>query len=718
MGGPPLHPAPNPRTIQQGAGRARGVKNLLYLEARLRGGTRHWALAEGTFVLGRDPLCDIVVDDLSVSRKHLRIVLAGEALELEDLRSSNGLWVDGARVEKVNIAPGQWFSTGSVLFSVRRSVTVSSLDLGGSLRSTPPEKHPDGAARARGGPGVQVSPAPGAGERTPDPEPARPAESSGGLLPTPSPDPSASGGLLRTPVPDALRGSADDRLPWAKQAADAGSGPDGGDPPRTYRALVQQLVLQSPSPDGQSGALLAAVVALSGCKGGAVVLRQAGEWILHSSRGEYLPNWEELPARHCEEAARTSAGPTLIKAGALTLLCAPVRSAGETVGFILLFPAPHGGTPPGLGLLAEAVLAESAAPTAGGRSGAGASARFQGGAGGTAGKGPFQSTAAGFLTASEPGQRLLQEVDRLAVSGLPVMLVGESGTGKELLAHRIHRRSQRAGGPFVPLNCSAFPKDLVEAELFGIYRGVATGVAERVGRFQQASGGTLFLDEVGDLPFPLQPKILRALESGEILPVGGPEYVKVDVRVLSATHLDLRQAIRENLFRQDLLFRLAGAEILVPPLRARPEDILPLARHFAREAAAGLGSRFLGMDLEAAALLLGYTWPGNVRELRHVVARAVALSDGPILQEALLPPEIRRESDRALGDALLSLREDYRTASEAYARLYFTHLLARHGGNLSEAARKAGIGRTTLYTRLQELGLRPPRDEDGEGSGA
>ncbi len=476
-------------------------------------------------------------------------------------------------------------------------------------------------------------------------------------------------------------------------------------------------MLLSPSPDGQSGALLAAVVALSGCKGGAVVLREAGEWILHCSRGEYLPNWEELPARHCEEAARTNAGPTLIRAGALTLLCAPVRSAGGTVGFILLYPAPHGGTPPGLGLLAEAVLAESTAPPAGGRSNAGAAAPPPGSA---AGKGPFQSMAAGFLTASESGQRLLQEVDRLAVSGLPVMLVGESGTGKELLAHRIHRRSQRAGGPFVPLNCSAFPKDLVEAELFGIYRGVATGVAERVGRFQQASGGTLFLDEVGDLPLPLQPKILRALESGEILPVGGPEYVKVDVRVLSATHLDLRQAIRENLFRQDLLFRLAGAEILVPPLRARPEDILPLARHFAREAAAGLGSRFLGMDLEAAALLLGYTWPGNVRELRHVIARAVALSDGPILQEALLPPEVRRESDRALGDALLSLREDYRTASEAYARLYFTHLLARHGGNLSEAARKAGIGRTTLYTRLQELGLRPPREEeqeeDGEGS--
>jgi DNA-binding NtrC family response regulator len=123
------------------------------------------------------------------------------------------------------------------------------------------------------------------------------------------------------------------------------------------------------------------------------------------------------------------------------------------------------------------------------------------------------------------------------------------------------------------------------------------------------------------------------------------------------------------------------------------------------------------MDLEAAALLLGYTWPGNVRELRHVIARAVALSDGPILQESLLPPEIRRESDRALGDALLSLREDYRTASEAYARLYFTHLLARHGGNLSEAARKAGIGRTTLYTRLQELGLRPPKGEEQEEDG-
>ncbi|MDQ7006202.1 MAG: sigma 54-interacting transcriptional regulator [Acidobacteriota bacterium] len=311
-----------------------------------------------------------------------------------------------------------------------------------------------------------------------------------------------------------------------------------------------------------------------------------------------------------------------------------------------------------------------------------------------------------FLALSELTLRVLRDVDRLAATDLPVMLHGESGTGKELLARRLHRHSPRPGGPFVAINCAALPADLLEAELFGIEQGVATGVSARRGRFQLASGGTLFLDEVADLPPALQPKLLRALESLEITPLGAPSPVSVHVRLVAASHQDLEQRVREGTFRRDLLYRLAGAVVEVPPLRERPEEILPLARRFASQAAGVRGGSFEGIDVRAARQLLNYDWPGNVRELRHVVFRALALADGPILHEDLLPAEVRGAADEGKGEIFLGLGGTYRGARERFERLYFTSLLESCGGNHAEAARRAGLSRSSLYRKLAELGLR------------
>lgn len=314
-----------------------------------------------------------------------------------------------------------------------------------------------------------------------------------------------------------------------------------------------------------------------------------------------------------------------------------------------------------------------------------------------------------FMAFSERSSRLLEEVDGLANTSLPVFVCGESGTGKELIARRLHALSERADGRFVAINCAALPAELLEAELFGIGKGVATGVSEREGWLVRASGGTLFLDEVGDLPEPLQPKLLRALENGHVYSVGSREPTPIDVRLISASHKDLRQKALDGSFRVDLLFRLAGATVRVPPLRERREEILPLAQRFVCRSARSHGRRVSGVDVDAAKLLAGYDWPGNVRELAFAMDRAVALADGPVIHAGLLPEEIRPGAGESIGTALVALDEDWRTARRAFDRIYFEHLLRKTGGNVSEISRRAGLSRSSLYRQLDQLGL---KDDD------
>jgi DNA-binding NtrC family response regulator len=310
-------------------------------------------------------------------------------------------------------------------------------------------------------------------------------------------------------------------------------------------------------------------------------------------------------------------------------------------------------------------------------------------------------------------RRIYAVLERAASGSATVLLHGESGTGKELAARAVHDHSPRKRGPFVVFDCGAASDTLIESDLFGHVKGAFTGAAsDRPGAFAQADGGTLFLDEIGDLPLPLQPKLLRLLEAGEVTPLGArTRSEKYDVRVVAATHRDLWQEVARGAFRGDLYYRLAVVEVHLPPLRQRREDIPELVRRFldksgAPPAAAG---ELAGANLER---LLAYGWPGNVRELRNVIARAVALApanalfkDMPILLRAAgatSPPPaatpVTARADRPFHEAKDEL-------IARFEREYLTDLLTRHGDNLSEAARVAGLERKYLYKLLEKSGL-------------
>src|SRR5256885_13580033 len=249
----------------------------------------------------------------------------------------------------------------------------------------------------------------------------------------------------------------------------------------------------------------------------------------------------------------------------------------------------------------------------------------------------------------------LELLKRAAPSRLPVLIHGESGSGKEVAACAVHELSSRATGPFVPVNCGAIAAEVAEAELFGHERGAFTGaVGSSIGAFGAAEGGTLFLDEIGDLPLALQVKLLRALESGEVKPVGAPRPRRIDVRVVCATHRALRAEVRRGAFREDLYYRLCGVVVRLPPLRERPGDILPLAEHFLAQEGDGVRRSF---SADARAALSIHRWPGNARELRHVVQLAIVLSDSPVIRATALrfgsgpqAPRPREMADRAPAD--------------------------------------------------------------------
>jgi DNA-binding NtrC family response regulator len=306
-------------------------------------------------------------------------------------------------------------------------------------------------------------------------------------------------------------------------------------------------------------------------------------------------------------------------------------------------------------------------------------------------------------------QSVLDAVERVAAASASVLIRGESGTGKELVARRIHDLSDRAKGPFVAVNCAAIPDTLVESELFGHRRGAFTGAdRDRPGKFRQADGGTLFLDEIGDMALAAQAKLLRALQESTVEPLGGGEPVQVDVRVLAATHRDLRAMAAESRFREDLLFRLRVVEIDLPPLRARGGDILLLARTFL----AASSRPGLAFSPAAESSLLAYPWPGNVRELANAVERATIFCRGNLIQPDDLPSEVRAaEGASSSSDSLLlwDPGDDLTTAKEKvvdrFEREMITAALREHRGNLSRAAEKLGIHRQNLQQKLHKLGI-------------
>ncbi len=312
-----------------------------------------------------------------------------------------------------------------------------------------------------------------------------------------------------------------------------------------------------------------------------------------------------------------------------------------------------------------------------------------------------EALESGLITRSPLMQDLLAEAQRLAVSGAPLLVTGETGAGKEVLARWIHARSNCSQGPFVAVNCAALPETLAESELFGHVKGAFTGAeAARKGKFLTADGGTLFLDEVGDLGAPVQAKLLRVLEEGSVEPVGADRQVPVRVRVIAATHRDLKAKGQEGTFREDLRFRIGGFPLHVPPLRQRPEDIPLLAARFASEARRRQGWSSQDLSPEVVRALGHYRWPGNVRELRWAVERAVLLAGPAMPGPDHLPPEVRAAGAAPASGGL----DEARAGAEAEA---ITKALERCKGNVSLAAKMLDLSRSRLYEKMEELGLDP-----------
>ena len=294
---------------------------------------------------------------------------------------------------------------------------------------------------------------------------------------------------------------------------------------------------------------------------------------------------------------------------------------------------------------------------------------------------------------------LLEEAKLVAASEASVLIGGESGSGKELLARAIHRASSRASSPFVAVNCGAIPEALLESELFGHEKGSFTGaVARRSGLFQAANGGTLFLDEIGDMPLPLQVKLLRVLQERAVRPVGATEAVPIDVRILSATHRDLDAAMREGQFREDLFYRLNVVSLTLPALEQRREDIPLLAGHFLQMLAKKYRKPLNGFSSEALQSLASAPWPGNVRQLFNVVEQVCALATSPLIPLSLVQRALRVRSSEILSYADAKLR---------FERDYLVQLLKLTDGNVSDAARLADRNRTEFYRLLQKHDLAP-----------
>jgi DNA-binding NtrC family response regulator len=312
--------------------------------------------------------------------------------------------------------------------------------------------------------------------------------------------------------------------------------------------------------------------------------------------------------------------------------------------------------------------------------------------------------------------RIYQLVAQIAATPTTVLITGESGTGKELVARAVHHQSARRAQPFVAVNVAALPDTLIESELFGHEKGAFTGaVARKLGKFELAQGGTVFLDEIGSLRLDLQSKLLRALQEREIERVGGLRPTPVDVRVLAATNVNLRLAVRQRTFREDLYYRLAVVPILVPPLRDRRDDIPLLVEHFIAKISRECHREVRGISAGALDTLVGYDWPGNVRELENVIHRAVVLARGPVLQLQDFPLDV------AMPETGARLAEDtglpLAAARDQFERQYVLRVLEQVGWNVSRAARLLGVHRNTVLGKLSGWGLHRPGVDGRAASG-
>ncbi|HZP85225.1 MAG TPA: sigma-54 dependent transcriptional regulator [Burkholderiales bacterium] len=307
-----------------------------------------------------------------------------------------------------------------------------------------------------------------------------------------------------------------------------------------------------------------------------------------------------------------------------------------------------------------------------------------------------------MVGASEPMMQLFAKIERMTRVDAPVLITGESGTGKELVARAIHKNSERAHGPFVPVNCGALPDNLVQSELFGHERGAFTGAHQRkAGSFEIANGGTVFLDEIGDLPLEQQANLLRFVQEKTIVRVGSTHHLRIDARVIAATHVDLERAVEANRFRQDLFYRLNVLHLSVPPLRARGRDIELLINAAFKQFAPQKNPVVQGFSQEAIRAALAYSWPGNVRELMNRVQRAMIMSENRLItaEDLALP-------DAPVGGNVITLSRARSTAEREAIQI----TLRNNSNNISRAARELGVSRVTLYRLMDKFNIDPNRE--------
>lgn len=301
-------------------------------------------------------------------------------------------------------------------------------------------------------------------------------------------------------------------------------------------------------------------------------------------------------------------------------------------------------------------------------------------------------------------------VEQIAESSSSVLITGESGTGKEVIARAIHQQSPRRDKNFVAVNCTAIPESLMESELFGYMKGAFTGAnMDKRGLFEEAEGGTIFLDEIGDMDVQLQAKLLRVIQERTIRPVGATQNKPIDVRILAATHKDLKKAIANGAFREDLYYRLAVIPIVMPALRHRPEDIPLLAHHFLNKYSLMNGGKVHGFSQEALQKLMGHQWPGNVRELENLIERLVVLSKSAVIQADAVPVGDERSFENFFGQNVAGL-----PALEELERRYIAHVLEKTGSRKEKAAQILGISRRTLYRKEREYGFATEDQEPAE----
>ena len=322
-----------------------------------------------------------------------------------------------------------------------------------------------------------------------------------------------------------------------------------------------------------------------------------------------------------------------------------------------------------------------------------------------------------LVWSGETMRRVMAQIERVAASETRVCIYGETGTGKELVARTLHEKSRRAAGPFVTLNCAAVPAELIESELFGHEKGSFTGAAQRhIGKFEQAHRGTLFLDEIGDMPTPMQAKLLRVLEEGEVERIGAGKPTPVDVRVVVATHRNLEQLVEKGEFRRDLFHRVVVFPLELPPLRSRCEDLPALVEHFAGQVCAQNGWKPVPFTDDAIATLKEYSWPGNIRELRNVVERLLLLAAGEVdattVDLALPAGGVRAKTNISVngGEAIGPLA----SRVQAFERATVLAELQQHGRNVTQTAKALGLERSHFYKKCQQLGIDLQSLPDGE----